>query len=131
MGTECQHVVRFMTRRTPKTGRLDLRPETCPPQINLRFQDPGSAGIPGLFLGLFDVSRCWRVAGEVGVPGVWVKTGPKLSKTGPKTSQIALKLSKTGPKTMKFSKTGTKFSEMRVIVPWAHIRQCTRMCLVS
>ena len=52
---------------------------------------------------------------RVGVPGVWVKQVLKLSKTGPKYSHMALKLSKTGPKYCKFSKTGTKFSKMRLV----------------
>ena len=88
MGTECQHVVRFMGPWHAKCRRLDLRPERCPPQIDLSFQDPGYAGIPDFFLGLFDVSRSRAVAACSGVPGVWCKTGPKYSKTGPKLSQI-------------------------------------------
>ena len=90
VGTECQGVVRFMRAGTPKTGRLDLRPERCPPVIRPHIQDPGSAGNPSLFLGLFDVTRRCRVAGVTSVPGVWVKQGPIFSKTGPKTSHKTL-----------------------------------------
>ena len=57
MGTECQCVVRFMRVRTRKTRRLDLRRERCPPVNTRGFHDPGCAGIRGLFLGLFDVTR--------------------------------------------------------------------------
>ena len=74
VGTECQHVVRFMGPCTSIMGRLDLRPETCPPLNTSGFQDLRSAGNTGLFLGLFDVTRCWRVAvdGRYGTVGtVW------------------------------------------------------------
>ena len=45
-----------------KTQRLDLRPETCPPHKQASFSDPGYAGISGLFLGLFGVTRPRAVA---------------------------------------------------------------------
>ena len=66
LGTECQHVGGFMGPCARKTGRLDLRPRTCPLLNNPQFQDPGSAVITGLFLGLFDVTHCRAVA--VGTP---------------------------------------------------------------
>ena len=53
----------------PKTQRLDLRPETCPPLNISDFQDPGYAEIRVLFLGLFDVTHR---AGEMGAGS----TGP-------------------------------------------------------
>ena len=51
-----------MTLGTPKTQRLDLRPETCPPLKLPHSQGPGYVRISGLFLGLFDVTRCFSVA---------------------------------------------------------------------
>ena len=47
---------------TPKSRRLDLRPETCPPGNRPHSGTLGSAGIRGLFLGLFGVTRSGAVA---------------------------------------------------------------------
>ena len=75
---------------TPKTRRLDLRPERCPPLRMPEFLTLRCAGIQALFLGLFDVTPPAAVAACSGVPGVWCQTGPKFSKTGPKYSHIRL-----------------------------------------
>ena len=55
-----------MTAGTPKTRRLGIRPETCPPVKQAHSQDPGSARKTGLFLGLFDVTHRRGVAGVTG-----------------------------------------------------------------
>ena len=71
---EWRHVVRFMRVRTPETRRLDLRPETCPPQEQPHSQDPGYVRNMVLFLGLFDVTRSRRVADGTCVwawDGIW------------------------------------------------------------
>ena len=51
-----------MTVWTMIYGRLDLRPETCPPSEYVSSQDPGYVHNPGLFLGLFDVTHRPAVA---------------------------------------------------------------------
>ena len=65
VGTDCQHVVRLLTRLTRKTRRLGTRRETCPPLNKALFWDPGSARFRLLFLGLFDVTRQRGVAAAV------------------------------------------------------------------
>ena len=67
VGTECQSVVRFVGPWSTETRRLDLRPERCPPVNEPHIQDPRSAGITDLFLGLFDVTRRAAVAVRVGM----------------------------------------------------------------
>ena len=62
VGKECRHVVRFMGPWHVNTRRLDLRPRKCPPSDDPQIQDPRSAGITGLFLGLFDVTHACAVA---------------------------------------------------------------------
>ena len=106
VGTECQGVVRFMRPWTPDTRRLDLRPRKCPPQYYPHIQDPGSAVKEVLFLGLFDVTRCCRVA--VGTLRLLFGTVWHCFDTV--WYSISLDGRYTGPK---LSKTGTKFSKMR------------------
>ena len=53
-----------------KHGRLDLRPETCPPSEHVHSQGPRYVLEPGLFLGLFDVTRRCTVAAAGSVLGM-------------------------------------------------------------
>ena len=62
VGTEYQHVVRFMTSLARKTRRLGIRPETCPPLETAHSQDPRYVLETCLFLGLFGVTLYSTVA---------------------------------------------------------------------
>ena len=67
-------------------GRLDLRPERCPPLEYPRFQDPGFTVISGLFLGLFGVTPYSCVAVGSVYPGygtVWHCFDTVLALFGP------------------------------------------------
>ena len=97
-----------MGPRALNSGRLDLRPERCPPIKQPQFQDPGYTPNKVLFLGLFDVTRRLAVAGVTLYP-MFYCFDTVLTLFGPDDTLWLLGTEViTGPK---FSKTGTKFSK--------------------